>query len=136
MQANRMGLGRIFATAAFGLAVLGGVVSMPSPTPAQDIDVNSILRCTADDPGGQLVCAEGRELILYNCTTCHSFGPIVLQQFDEGGWRGLLARHRERVAQLTDAQVDTIRTYLTANFNDTMDPPEVPAALLEAWTDY
>ncbi len=136
MQANRVVLRWIFAAAAFGLVVLGGVVSRPSSTPAQVIDLNSILRCTADEQGGRLVCAEARELILNNCTSCHTFVPIVLQQFDEGGWRGMIARHRERAPQLTDAQVDTIRTYLAANFNEALEPPELPPALLKAWTDY
>jgi hypothetical protein len=95
-----------------------------------------MLRCGATDDAGAATCASARDLIIANCTVCHSVGPIVLQQFDEGGWTGLLARHRERVTQLSDEQVDQIKTYLAANFNESQDPPELPPALLKAWTDY
>jgi hypothetical protein len=81
-------------------------------------------------------CDEARELILSNCTTCHAFVPIVLQQFDRNGWNGLLDRHRPRVSQLSEEQIETIGSYLAANFNADMPPPELPPALLEQWTDY
>ncbi len=128
----------VLLAAAFGLAVLGGVLSMPIPTPAQNvqIDMDAVFRCTAADAEGRTVCDQGRELILNNCTTCHSFAPIVMQQFDEDSWRGLLERHRPRVPDMPDAQIDTMRTYLAANFNGELEPPELPPALLRAWAAY
>ena len=124
------------AALGLGLVLLAGVVAMPGPAPAQEIDVESILRCTASDDEGRAACGEARRLILDNCTVCHTYGPIVLQQFDAEGWVGAIDRHRDRVPHLDEGQIGAIRTYLTANFSPELEPPEVPEALLRAWTDY
>jgi hypothetical protein len=127
--------------AVLGVAAVGGILFIWTPSLAQQqpgygIDLKQILRCGATDDAGKAACVSARDLIIANCTVCHTVAPIVLQQFDEGGWTGLLARHRERVMQLSDEQVSQIKTYLAANFNESQDPPELPPALLKAWTDY
>jgi mono/diheme cytochrome c family protein len=125
----------VLAAVAIGFIVAVAALSIPNASSAQDVQVNldEVFRCVDTD---KAVCAEARELILNNCTLCHTFAPIVLQQFDSAGWQGLLDRHRERVPQLSDEQIKTIHTYLSANFNQQLDPPELPASLLKAWTDY
>jgi hypothetical protein len=117
------------------LAAAAGIFSVTAPTAAQDakVDLNTVFRCVNME---QARCDEGRELVLAQCTTCHTYGPIVLQQFDDGGWRGLLDRHRVYARSLTDEQFEKIQAYLAANFNPTLDPPEVPPEILKAWTDY
>ena len=124
----------VLAAVSVSIVVVGGLL-VPVETPAQDIelDLDSILRCVDTDAD---TCAEARTIIVEACTNCHTIAPIVLQQFDAGGWRGLLDRHRVLAPQLDDAQIATIETYLAANFNESMDPPELPEALLRAWTDY
>ncbi len=124
-----------------GFAVVGAFVGQ-QPARAQDgvegLDMNEIFRCFQTDPEGVAKCDEARSLILGNCVLCHMFVPIVLQQFDAGGWQSLIDRHRigNRVDALSDEQVKTIQDYLTANFNPEHEPPELPKELLENWTSY
>lgn len=106
------------------------------PARAQDLDMEEVFRCHETPEVPAETCNEARSLILDNCTTCHAFVPIVLQQFDAEGWNGLLDRHRPRVPQLSDEQIETIGAYLAANFNPDYEPPELPPELLEQWTDY
>jgi uncharacterized membrane protein len=129
---NRRGL---IASVLLALGVFCGIVGVRSAV-AADLDMNKILRCQAKDKTGVSACDQARTLILRNCTVCHSFVPIVLQQFDAAGWDGLLNRHRARVAQLTDAQIAEIKSYLTANFNSALPPPDLPPELLKEWTSY
>ncbi len=130
--------GRVIVAAAW-LAV-GALVAIEPRLPAMaqgsQLDVNVIFRCAAKDDAGVKACASARELILQNCTSCHSFVPIVLQQFDPDGWSTLFQRHRPRVPQLSDDQIETMRAYLAANFNAATPPPELPAELLQNWTSY
>ncbi len=127
---------------ALGAAIVGGAVAglmlhMPSPR-AQELDLDAIFRCFAEDEAGKQSCAEARELTLFHCTACHTFTPIVMVQFDRAGWEGLFARHiqESRVDQLEPEQVDKIREYVTANFNPEHEPPELPPFLLKTWTAY
>lgn len=103
---------------------------------AQDLDINTILRCEAHDAAGEAWCAKSRELLVFYCTACHTFIPIVMQQFDEAGWASLMVRHRGWISNVSDADFDQIRAYLTANFRLDLPPPPVPEALLENWTSY
>jgi uncharacterized membrane protein len=123
--------------ACVGVVVFAGLSMIGTgPALAQDLDMKKIFRCNETEEVATAECDEARELILSNCTTCHAFVPIVLQQFDRNGWDGLLDRHRPRVSQLSEEQIETIGSYLAANFNADMPPPELPPALLEQWTDY
>jgi hypothetical protein len=119
------------AAAAFMLFALPA-----APAKAQDLDMKQIFRCQAKDKAGIAHCDKSRELILNNCTTCHVFVAIVVQQFDKAGWDGLFERHLGRAAQLNNAQLDEIKSYLVANFNPNLEPPEVPPELLKEWTAY
>jgi hypothetical protein len=51
---------------------------------------------------------------------------VVRKQADADGWDGVLARHRSRVPQLSDAQFRAVRDYLVANFRPDLDPPPLP----------
>lgn len=103
---------------------------------AQNLDMEEIFRCTPSEEVDAEMCSEARDLILNNCTLCHAFVPIVLQQFDKDGWDGLFDRHADRSPQLTDEQIEDMTTYLAANFNPSMEPPELPQELLDLWTSY
>lgn len=103
---------------------------------AQDVDLDVVFRCHPGEAVPVAACKSSRETILQNCTVCHTFVPIVMQQFDSGGWQGLLDRHRDRVPQLSDQQVASIRDFLTATFNEKNEPPELPEELLKTWTTY
>jgi len=129
---------KLATTLVLTLFAVGFVTLVLSPvtTQAQDLDMESILRCHTDEPEGQALCDEGRNIIIENCTACHTFVPIVLQQFDEAGWKGLLDRHHARASALSEEQFETLGNYLALNFNEEQEPPELPAELLNNWTAY
>jgi mono/diheme cytochrome c family protein len=98
----------------------------PAP-PAQktSLDLNAIF-----PPG------PGRELVLNNCTTCHTFVPIVILQMTKEAWQRNSRDHRGRVTALSDADFKTLYQYLQANFNPSRPVPKLPPELLETWTAY
>lgn len=118
------------------LAIAATVVLIVTSARAQELDIAAILRCEAGDAGEEQHCARSRELVIYYCTACHSFVPIVLQQYDAGSWQGLMARHRGWIPNLGQADFEQIEAYLIANFRPDLDPPEMPPELLENWTSY
>lgn len=120
----------LFMTA--GLAV----ISHGQSAQAQDLNMNEIFRCVPSEKVNEALCGKARDLIINNCTICHAFVPIVLQQFDEQGWDGLFDRHADRSPQLTQPQITDMKKYLAANFNPSLDPPELPQELLDLWTSY
>jgi hypothetical protein len=123
------------AIVAGGALSYGAVVGV-RPALAKDLDMKKIFRCSATDKPGVDACDKARALILDNCTTCHPFVPIVLQQFDEDGWTGLIDRHRDRVGQLNRDEITAVRAYLAANFNPSKPPPDLPPDLVKEWTAY
>ncbi|HYM09077.1 MAG TPA: hypothetical protein VEU62_00015 [Bryobacterales bacterium] len=97
------------------------------------------------EPGGQpakvnideiFPPGRGRELVLNNCTTCHTFVPIVVLQMTREAWERNSRDHRARVAALSDADFKTLYEYLIANFNPTRPVPKLPQELLDTWTSY
>jgi len=131
------GVAAMSKTAAALLAIFG-LMSLPlgQEAQAQDLDMSEIFRCAPSTNVNEAQCGEARDLILNNCTICHAFVPIVLQQFDEPGWDGLFDRHADRSPQLTAAQTKKMVKYLAANFNSSIDPPDLPQELLDLWTSY
>lgn len=78
----------------------------------------------------------GRELLLNNCTTCHTFVPIVMLQLTKEAWERNSTIHRERVPSLTEADHRILYDYLKTNFNPNRPVPKLPQALLDTWTSY
>ena len=78
---------------------------------------------------------EMREMVLNNCTNCHTFVPIVVLQMSAEHWFTNMNTHREYVA-LGEEERQALYDYLIANFNPDTPVPELPAPLLEAWTSY
>ncbi|MEQ9449584.1 MAG: hypothetical protein RLN70_11890 [Rhodospirillaceae bacterium] len=118
------------------MVVMAAAALVGNSARAQDLDLNEIFRCAPSAAVNEAMCGEARDLILNNCTTCHAFVPIVLQQWDEQGWDGLFDRHADRSPQLSETQIDDMKAYLAANFNPSLDPPELPQELLDLWTSY
>lgn len=79
---------------------------------------------------------EGRELVLNNCQTCHNFVPILTLQMDEQQWDRNRSDHRERVSQLSDAEVQALYGYLKKTFNPEHPVPTLPRGMLDSWTSY
>ena len=78
----------------------------------------------------------GRDLLLNNCTGCHTFVPIVVLQMTKEAWERNSRDHRGRVAALSDADFKTLYDYLIANFNPNRPVPKLPRELLDTWTSY
>ncbi len=78
----------------------------------------------------------GRQLVLDNCQSCHVLVPILVLRMDEAAWYRNSLEHRERVEALEDDAFEALYGYLTANFTPDRAIPELPPALLDAWTTY
>ena len=78
----------------------------------------------------------GRELVLNNCQSCHVWAPIVILPMDRDAWRRNSLEHRGRVEALSDKDFETLYEYLSSTFTPERPVPELPPALLEAWTSY
>ena len=76
----------------------------------------------------------GRDLVLNNCTSCHTFVPIVVLQMTKEAWERNSRDHRERVTSLSDDDFKTLYEYLVANFNPGRPVPTLPKGLLDTWT--
>lgn len=138
IASRRMDAGNTWLWIFFALfaALLGATLFATHRAGAQELDIKTILRCEAHDAAAEAQCDKSRELVVFYCTACHTFIPIVMQQFDAAGWGSLLQRHRGWIANATDADFNQLREYLTANFRPDLPPPPVPEELLENWTSY
>jgi cytochrome c5 len=79
---------------------------------------------------------EGRDLVLNNCTSCHTIVPIVVLQMTKEAWDLNAREHRDRVTSLSDAEISILYAYLAANFNPNRPVPKLPKELLDTWTAY
>ncbi len=75
----------------------------------------------------------GRDLVLYNCTGCHSFVRLVIGQRTREAWQAVRRRMGPKARGLSDQQLDDLFSYLEANFNDTKPVPSVPDWLLGSY---
>ena len=123
---------------AMACAVLAGCsVPASSPPPPQAAKTASAdtqpAKVNIDEifPSGR-----GRDLLLSNCTGCHTFVPIVVLQMTKEAWERNSRDHRGRVAALSDADFKTLYDYLIANFNPDRPVPKLPKELLDTWTSY
>ncbi len=76
----------------------------------------------------------GRDLVLSNCTTCHTFVPIVVLQMTKEAWERNSRDHRDRVKALSDDDFKILYEYLVVNFNPERPVPTLPKELLDTWT--
>ena len=104
----------------------------PQPAKAASADTQSV-KVNIDEifPAGR-----GRDLLLNNCTGCHTFVPIVVLQMTKEAWERNGRDHRGRVAALSDADFKTLYDYLITNFNPDRPVPKLPRELLDTWTSY
>ncbi len=76
---------------------------------------------------------KGRDLVLFNCTGCHSFVRIVTGQRTQDAWQVVRRTMRSRVSGLGDQEYDELFAYLEANFDDTRPVPSLPDWLLGSY---
>ncbi len=102
----------------------------PAPAPTEPVDSGPItIDLDAIFPAGA-----GRDLVLNNCQTCHTWVPIVVLQMDEAAWYRNGLNHRGRVEALSDEDFETLYAYLSATFTPERPVPALPEALLQSWT--
>ncbi|MQA92278.1 MAG: hypothetical protein GEU90_18965 [Gemmatimonas sp.] len=138
MRLRSFGFGALSLTA--GVVLLGGcegtapgAESASASTEAVTVDASGQMRVDLDAifPAG-----EGRDLMLNNCQSCHTWVPVVVLQMNEQEWNRWASEHRGRVPGLSDEEFATLQSYLIENFNPETPVPELPPALLESWTTY
>ncbi len=89
-----------------GLAICAGLLSLPASA--------------ADLPDGK-----GKELILRACVGCHKAGEIAVYRFTRDEYHAIVYRMKDRGAQATNAELDTIADYLFANFPKVEDATKI-----------
>lgn len=76
---------------------------------------------------------KGRDLVLFNCTACHSFVRIVTGQRTRDAWQVVKRSMRTRVSGLSDQEYDDLFAYLEASFSDSKPVPSLPDWLSESY---
>ena len=132
--------GLIAASACLVLAACGGSGGQPGSAPAA-VNASAQPAPAGGTPAKLDIDAifprgEGRDLVLNNCTSCHTIVPIVVLQMTKDAWDLNAREHRDRVTSLSDADFATLYTYLVANFNPDRPVPQLPKELLDTWTSY
>ena len=105
----------------------------PTPGSAQPAAGSQPLKINLDEifPSGK-----GRELLLNNCTSCHTFVPIVVLQMPKESWVRNASDHRDRVTAMNDTDYKILYDYIVENFNPDKPVPKLPKDLLDTWTSY
>lgn len=93
-----------------------------SPAASAKVDLDKIF------PAGK-----GRDLLLLNCSACHSFVRAVVGQRTKDAWEVVKRNMRSRVSGMSDQDFETVFAYLEANFDDTKPPPDLPDWLRSTW---
>lgn len=73
----------------------------------------------------------GRDLVLRDCTTCHSIVPIITGQRPNARWLSLKQDHRDKASGVNQADYDAEFNYLMENFNNTKPEPQLPAWFIQ-----
>lgn len=100
----------------------------PTPEPATPTASVASQRLNLDEflPPGK-----GRDLLIMNCGSCHSFVCAVRGQRGVGHWEQLRRQHRGNVPGLPDEDYSVLFAYLSENLNDTQPEPKLPPQLAE-----
>jgi hypothetical protein len=107
------------AEAAQGTASKAGPKA-PETTPSTPFNVTSIF-----PPG------PGRELVLNTCGSCHSAVCATRGQRTAERWESIKKNHKDKLTASSSADLNTMFSYLAANFNETKPEPQVTAELLQ-----
>jgi len=110
-----------------------GPTSVPATATAMPATATSV-PATAAPSGGPAKLnldeifppGEGKDLIMNNCGSCHSWVCAVILQRSAEHWETARAAHLGLTAALSEEQIDTLWAYLAENFNDTKPEPSLP----------
>ena len=73
----------------------------------------------------------GRDPVLNTCGSCHSVVCVTRGQRTGERWESLQKDHKDKLTNVSGAQLNLMFAYLKANFNYTKPEPRVPAELLQ-----
>ena len=99
---------------------------------AQGVDIEKVFWCEEPQAEGDMPmdeCAAARDALLFNCTACHTFVPIVKAQKTEEEWAATFEVHQDRLSDVPQEEIDLIHRYVVGHFNPDQPVPELPAAL-------
>lgn len=120
------------------IAALMAAAWAPAPVLAQEVNIEEIFWCNEGEPTGeqsQEECLASRDAVLTNCTSCHTFVPIVKAQKAPEQWSATMQAHRDRVTDMSDDAYAQLEAFLAAHFNPENPPPTLPPALEALGTD-
>jgi uncharacterized membrane protein len=78
----------------------------------------------------------GRNLVLSDCTSCHTITPIVIIQMTREARERWARDHRERVNAMSNEDFKLVTEYLIKHFSPGQPIPQLPKELLDTWTSY
>jgi len=141
---QRYGLGAavmIGAVLVVSCATLGAQPAGPASVPATAIAIPATptsvpaTAASAGEPQGATLNldeifppGEGKDLVMNNCGTCHSWVCAIKWQRSAEHWATAKAAHLDKTAALREEQLDALWAYLAENFNDTKPEPILPPA--------
>lgn len=99
---------------------------------SQGFDIDEVFPCSEPEGEENLSleeCQQARELIMFECSGCHTVAPIVQAQNTPEEWESNFDRHSDRVEHLSDDELALIHQYLVDTFNPDNPVPELPDAL-------
>ena len=73
---------------------------------------------------------EGKDLVLNNCGSCHAVACNAIGQRTAARWDALRDDHGDKASGLSEDDLDTVFSYLSAHFDDSTPEPRVPEAFL------
>ena len=72
----------------------------------------------------------GRPIVLESCGSCHAIGCSAIGQRTEARWENLKQDHRDKVASLSEQELETVFSYLNEHFSAAKPEPRVPPHFL------
>jgi hypothetical protein len=122
---------------------IGGLLTAFSHTAAQSVSTRQpAAEKTSAGKSGKLDMDKifppgpGRNLVLNDCTNCHTITPIVVVQMTREARERWARDHRQRVYAMTDEDYKILTEYLIKNFSPGKPIPQLPKELLDTWTSY
>jgi hypothetical protein len=115
-----------------GFALTATALALGTPAWSQEVNIEEIFWCNEGEPTGEQSpeqCLASRDAVLTNCTSCHTFVPIVKAQKTPEQWSAMLQAHRENVSSMSDDDFQQLQAFLAEHFNPENTPPTLPPAL-------
>ncbi len=104
--------------------------AMSAPLPAEYYSVLFVTQSQTSTPvpakkaDAPLPDGDGKDLVIKKCSTCHETNMFSRRRYDKDHWNQILDNMTSKGMDATDAELDTISTYLTTNLGPTSPVPD------------